>query len=153
MSKDEFKIREYEERDKEALLSILKLNTPNFFAASEEDDFVFYLENELEYYYVIEYNEVIVGGGGINLKKENKESFISWDLLHPDFQRKGIGVQLLNHRLEKIKTIPHINKITVRTSQHVFVFYEKSGFKTIEIVKDFWAPSFDLYRMEIKLFF
>ena len=39
-------------------------------------------------------------------------------------------------------------RITVRTSQLAFGFYEKRGFELKGIEKDYWAEGFDLYRME-----
>jgi ribosomal protein S18 acetylase RimI-like enzyme len=36
----------------------------------------------------------------------------------------------------------------VRTLQLVFLFFEKLGFKTILIQKDYWAKDLNLYEME-----
>ena len=69
----------------------------------------------------------------------------------PIFKGKGIGKQLVQHRIEVIKTKPDIERIIVRTSQLVYQFYEKCGFQLITVKKDFWAKGFDLYKMEIKL--
>ena len=41
-----------------------------------------------------------------------------------------------------------VRRITVRTSQLAFGFYEKRGFELKGIEKDYWAEGFDLYRME-----
>ncbi len=68
--------------------------------------------------------------------------------MRPDIQGQGIGTFLLNYRIAELKKIKSVNKIIVRTSQLAFKFYEKSGFKLIEIVKDHWAKGFDLYTME-----
>ena len=62
---EELIIRPYNNSDKEALLRILKLNTPKYFSPEEEADLVYYLDNEIEYYYVLEINNQVVGGGGI----------------------------------------------------------------------------------------
>ena len=75
---------------------------------------------------------------------------ISWDILHPQYQGKSLGSQLLKYRIEKIKVIDSIQKITVRTSQLAYKFYEKQGFELDEVKEDYWAKGFDLYRMEYK---
>lgn len=141
-------IRTYQPEDKHHVLHLLRLNTPNYFAPEEETDLIFYLNQELELYYVVEFNSEIIGCGGINFAENKTIGKISWDILHPDYQGKIIGTQLLQFRLEKLKAIKNIEKITVRTSQFVYKFYEKQGFHLLKIRKDYWAKGFDLYDME-----
>ncbi len=144
-------IRNYEEADKKSLIEILKLNTPTYFSIEEEKDFIYYLENEIDFYYVLEFENKIIGSGGINLPKDKNIGIISWGMLHPDFQRKGFGTLLLNYRISELLKINTINKIIVRTSQHVFPFYEKAGFKITKTKANYWAKGFDLIEMEFKI--
>jgi GNAT superfamily N-acetyltransferase len=101
-----------------------------------------------DYFVVVNGNE-IVGAGGINLEKDQKIGKISWDFLHPVHQGQGIGTQLLQHRLNILRKNPLVNRIIVRTSQYAEKFYAKNGFKLIGVQKNYWAPGFDLYKMEI----
>ena len=142
-------IRSYTSADKSTLLELLRLNTPQYFHPSEEPDFLFYLEQELESYYVFLDNETIVGCGGINYFPEQKQARLSWDIVHPQQQGKGIGRQLLEHRLTEIRSNPEIETIVVRTSQLVYPFYQKLNFKLSRVEKDFWATGFDLYEMSL----
>lgn len=143
-------IREYHKDDKSALMNLLELNTPKYFASEEKVDFDCYLDNEKELYFVLLFDNKIVGCGGINFADKNTTGKISWDILHPDYQGKSLGTQLLKHRIEKLKSIDSIQKITVRTSQVAYKFYEKQGFELNEIVNDYWAKGFDMYSMEYK---
>lgn len=143
----EVMIREYREEDKGAILEILRLNTPAFFSASEEKDLIYYLDHEIEYYYVIETEGQVIGCGGFNLLNDLNVAKISWDILHPDYQGLSLGSFLLNYRIQKIRELDITKKITVRTSQLVYKFYEKNGFELINIVKNYWANGFDLYEM------
>ncbi|HTO17301.1 MAG TPA: GNAT family N-acetyltransferase [Edaphocola sp.] len=143
-------IRAYEIADKDAVISLIKWNTPRFFAQEEEIDFREYLENKRELYYVLLYNEKIVGCGGINFENKKTIGKISWDIFHPDYQGKALGTRLLEYRINTLNSIDSIRKIIVRTSQFAYKFYEKKGFEILEVIKDYWTDGFDLYYMEYK---
>ena len=140
-------IRKYNEADKEKVISLLRLNTPKYFSPVEEKDLIFYIENEIEQYFVVEYENKIIGCGGFNFSEDLTVGKISWDIFHPDYQGKGIGSLLLNFRIEKLKELVSLQTISVRTSQLAYKFYEKNGFELKEIIKDYWAEGFDMYRM------
>lgn len=144
-------IREFTPADTDALLGLLRLNTPLFFAPEEEADYIHYLQKHIHSYYVLEENNTIVAGGGINFMEDGITARISWDMVSPDVHGKGFGSKLTQYRIEQIKTRPNIKTIEVRTTQLVHPFYEKQGFTLIETVKDYWAKGFDLYRMEMKI--
>ena len=146
------KIRKYEAKDREALINILRLNTPEFFVRSEEQDFLQYMERDSQNYFIIEEAKTIIGSGGFNYGFENgKTARISWGMIHPEWQGKGVGTKLTQFRIEEIKKNPEIRKIQVRTTQVVYRFYEKQGFLIENIEKNYWAPGFDLYQMKIDL--
>lgn len=142
-------IRDYKSHDRASVLNLLRLNTPKYFAPQEEADFIHYLENELEYYFVIEIDGRIIACGGFNFSGNPAIGKISWDILHPDFQGKSYGTLLLNYRIERLNQFSEIEKITVRTSQLAYRFYEKNGFIIVDIVQDYWAEGFHLYSMEL----
>lgn len=132
-------IREYKTTDKEDLLNLIRLNIPDFFAPDEETDFKNYLEKHRERYYVLLLDTKIVGCGGINFEDKKTTGIISWDVFHPAYQGKSLGTQLMKHRINILNSIDSIQKITVRTSQVAYKFYEKQGFELFEIKKDYWA--------------
>lgn len=143
-------IRKYSSSDKPQILELLKLNTPEFFAVSEEKDLKQYLENEVEDYFVVEENTKIIGAGGINYVPKEKIATISWDIIDPNSQGKGIGRKLTQHRIDQLKGNQKVDSIVVRTSQLTYKFYEKMGFTLEKVEKDFWAKNFDLYQMKLK---
>lgn len=142
-------IRPYAPEDKPQLIALLQLNVPQYFAASEVNDFIEYLDKHLEDYYVIELDSQIVGAGGINYFPEERQARISWDIVHPDWQGKGLGRQLMRFRIDWIKENHDIDVIIVRTTQLVYSFYAKLGFELERVEPDFWAPGFDLYQMRM----
>ncbi len=136
--------------DYHAVLQLLRLNTPQYFAKEEEDDFALYLKGRKECYFVVLFQQNVVGCGGINFVENTTTARISWDIFHPDYQRKNLGSRLLYYRLDIIKGMNSIQKIQVRTSQLAYGFYEKHGFETFEIILDYWSKGIDLYNMKMK---
>lgn len=141
-------IRPYVKDDAVQLIELMKLNVPSFFDERELADFKYYLENELELYFVAELHNQLIGSGGINFNYPEKIGIISWDIIHPNFQRMGIGSSLLHHRLNILQSTIEIESIQVRTSQMTYKFYEKCGFNLEKIVPDYWAKGYDLYSMK-----
>ncbi|AKD05198.1 GNAT family N-acetyltransferase [Pontibacter korlensis] len=143
-------IRPYSSQDKEELLELLRLNTPQYFAEEEEADFIEYLNKHVESYFVVEVEGKIIGSGGINYFPD-KTARISWDIIHPAYQGKGVGKELLQYRVDYIRRNASVEVIYVRTTQLVYKFYEKAGFTLEKTEKDFWAEGFDLYQMKMVL--
>ena len=110
---NEIEIREYTEADKNEVISLIKLNTPKYFAENEVKDFKNYLESERELYYVLLYTQKIVGCGGINFFENKSVAKISWDIFHPDYQGKSLGSLLLKYRLDILNSNTAIQKIFV----------------------------------------
>ena len=143
-------IRAYTQEDYNAALQLLNLHIPGAFAPEELNDFAHYMKAEREDYFVAESNGNIVACGGINYFPENNLARLSWDFVHPDFQGKGIGSTLVNHRLELLRE-KSIIEVQVRTSQFAQAFYASFGFEVQEIVRDYWAEGYDLVNMRLLL--
>lgn len=141
-------IREYAGSDKNRILELLRLNTPEFFSPNEEKDLSYYLDNEADNYFVLVMEGKIVGCGGFNLTEDGKTAKISWDIFDQGYQGKGLGSALTRFRIEKIKENKQVKTLSVRTSQLVYPFYEKFGLRLREVVKDFWDEGFDLYQLD-----
>ncbi len=141
-------IRDYQTNDALSCLDLVQSNTPAYFVQEEWNDFKKYLELEREDYYVVELDNQVIACGGINYQNHGATAVFSWDVVHPAFQGQSIGKQLLQYRLQKVKTNPGINQLIVRTSQLVYRFYEQFGFKLVITEKAYWAPNLDLYFMQ-----
>ncbi|CAM2881076.1 GNAT family N-acetyltransferase [Flavobacterium frigoris] len=144
------KIRPYIQNDKVAVIELLRSNTPRFFDPTEEKYLIEYLNKEVEDYFIVEENHEIIGAGGINYFPEEKTARISWDIIKPDSQGKGIGRKLTEYRINHLNKNIEVDIIIVRTTQLVYKFYEKRGFKLMKVEENFWAKNFDLYQMELK---
>lgn len=145
-------IRSYSPEDYDSLFELLHLLTPRYFDPEEEKDLADFLEHDLEHYFVYEKDGRIIGAGGYNTGFENGRTVrLSWDMVHPDFHGKGVGSKLTKYRINQIKNLPEVDKIVVRTTQLVYKFYQKQGFKIDKTEKNYWANGFDLYQMHMKV--
>lgn len=142
-------IRPYSEKDKAAAVALFEANVPEFFVAHEIEDIKKYLDDEREDYFVLELNGEILACGGINY--EPAHAVISWDAVHPEHRKTGLGGKLLKHRLEHLSNQAKYQKVIVRTSQLSYGFYQKYGFKLEQVVEDYWSPGYHLYYMTLDL--
>lgn len=147
MTADQSIIRPYHPKDKKDVMGLFEMNTPAYFAPEEGAAFDHYLDHELEYYVVVEANGQIAGCGGYNVNEKEGIGYLSWDMIHPDYQGKSLGRKLVNHRLEQLKQLEPVQAIHVRTSQYTYAFYEKCGFQLLSITEDYWAENYHLYHM------
>lgn len=143
-------IRTYQPEDKQALIDLLRLNTPKYFAAEEEKDFVQYLAQHGEEHFVWEENGRVLGCAGCNWYPDSNEGRVAWFIVDPQTQGRGIGKNLLNYCLDQLKKNPATRKIIVRTSQFAEGFFAKGGFETERHEKDFWSPGYDLVYMTME---
>lgn len=141
-------IRRYTEGDRLKVLSLLEQNTPTYFAVEEKKDLIYYLDNFADNYFLVENNGNIIGSGGYNLTEDLTTGRISWDMVDVSNQLSGVGTLLMNYRLIELKSIATVTQVSVRTSQLVFGFYEKFGLRLQEVIPDYWAKGFDLYRLD-----
>jgi len=141
-------IQAFSSPDISELLSLLETRIPEYFHPSELADYELYLREEIDQYFVWQEKGRILGAGGLNHVPEKKEIRISWDVVHPEAEGKGIGSQLTQYRIAIARSTYPGYPIIVRTSQLAYGFYEKQGFVLKRVEKDYWAEGFDLYQME-----
>jgi ribosomal protein S18 acetylase RimI-like enzyme len=140
-------IRPYREPDKEILLEIFKMNVPEYFDIAEAEEFSKYLENFSRTYLIIETGNKIIGGVGYEFRENDRSGRINWIFLHPEFSHSGYGKEAVDHCLRILRSNHDVKILIVRTSQHAYKFFEKSGFELVSTEKDYWGQGLDLYLM------
>jgi ribosomal protein S18 acetylase RimI-like enzyme len=143
------KILPFDSVYKEELRNIFLLNTPDYFAVKELDDFEKYLHKNSHNYFVLQTQYGIIGGCGYKVSMAARKSNISWIFVHPSFKGQGYGHLLVNYCINLLKRSKDLFIIEVNTSQHAFKFFEIFGFTIVKIERDFWAESLDLYQMRM----
>jgi [ribosomal protein S18]-alanine N-acetyltransferase len=149
-----FEIRKYAEADKNDCLEIFKSNVPQFFTETEIQEFTDFLakndentEDSRIIYYVVNLDEKIIGCGGIGCYLKKSEASLCWGLIDAKFHQQGYGRKFLKYRLDKIADYFPNCAVKIDTTQHSAPFFEKFGFETVKITKDFYAKGMDRYDM------
>jgi ribosomal-protein-alanine N-acetyltransferase len=151
-------IRAYQPTDRDACIGLLKSNMPKYFAPAELPEFEQWLDdqhelvgktNPAEQYYVVEVNNIIIGCGGYYIDEGKKQASLTWGMIHRDLHKQGFGSKFLKYRIDTIKNVCNHCTIILDTSQYSFSFFEKMGFRTIKITKDFYTAGIDRYDMEL----
>ncbi len=142
-------IRPFSIADTASLLQLFSWNTPEYFGEEELPHFETYLAGKPTDFFVMEIDKVIVGCAGYGYQEETQIGQVSWFVFHPQYQGRGLGKEILDFCLAQLQQQQDMQKVIVRTSQLVEGFFSKAGFKTTSIEKDYWAPGYDLYLMEL----
>ena len=141
--------RPYHTTDKNDLLHIFRSNIPRYFDPKEIGEFEDYLDKRASNYMTILSGNNIIGGTGIEIDKSGKTGSITWIFFLPEYAGKGLGRQTVNHCISTMVNEYQVKTVAVRTSQLVFKFFEKFGFKTYNVEKDYWGKGLDLYEMSM----
>jgi ribosomal-protein-alanine N-acetyltransferase len=151
-------IRLYQPEDKKACIELFKGNMPEYFATSELPEFEQWLDTletkklnqknpGVEQYFVAEVKGEIVGCGGFAKIGDNVT--LTWGMVSQALHGKGIGKELLQYRLGMIRSIFPSTSVILDTTQFSYGFFERSGFKVMGIIKDFYGQGLDRYDMKL----
>ncbi|MEO5644897.1 MAG: GNAT family N-acetyltransferase [Bacteroidia bacterium] len=154
-------IREYKPTDRKACVAIFNGNVPKFFTDGEFEQFntwlnaedkasVAYSNAREQDYFVAILDGKIVGCGGFYIYRDEKIAKMAWGMVESPMHKQGIGKALLVHRINSIENLFPGYTISVDTTQHSFEFFEKLGFKTTKITKDFYNHGLDRYDMVLE---
>lgn len=141
--------RKYEIADAARLKEIYVSNIPLYFDITELPEFEEFLVTDALTdcnYEVLIWDNKIIGAGGIAMN-EGGRVVMCFGLIDSSYHKMGFGKQLLIRRMNLSKKIYPGKFMELDTSQHTYGFFEKYGFETVEVVKDYWAPGLDMYRM------
>ena len=88
-------IREYRPSDQNACIQIFQKNLGSSFVREELALFEHWLFNHAEYpYFVVQEGHKIIACGGIYIDHRYEMAGLSWSMVDPAFQDKGVGTEL-----------------------------------------------------------
>ncbi|MBA3682972.1 MAG: GNAT family N-acetyltransferase [Bacteroidetes bacterium] len=131
------------------VISIFRSNIPKYFFDFEEKDLIEDLPEINRTFYVMYYNDEIVGAGGYALNDDDTVS-LCWGMVHHNYLKQNLGKALLEFRLNEIEKYFPGKIITNVTSQHTTGFFEKYGFEIKYVTENGFGPGLHLCKMELK---
>ncbi|MDH6252411.1 putative GNAT family N-acyltransferase [Chryseobacterium sp. H1D6B] len=142
-------ITKYRSAYRENCIQIFKSNLPTIFANEELQQFEEFLDQMADHYYVVKISDRLVGCGGIFFDDKKNEAGLSWGMVDANYHGQGIGKLLTQFRLELLEKLYADKMIKIETSQHTAKFYQKNGFKIVDIIADGFSGGLDKYTMKI----
>ena len=145
--------RPYTPGDAAACLALFDSNVPTYFAAGERADYAAFLATPPCAYLVGEAPDgpVLACGGYFREPESPAIGGLAWGVVHRAWHHQGLGRQLLAVRLAALRTLPGVEALVIRTSQHTEAFYARAGFQATRRVPDGHAPGIDLVEMRCPL--
>ena len=149
-------IRNYTEADKAECLKAFRSNIPAFFLPNELEEFEQWLlkytravdsQHEICRYYVITVDDRVNGCGGFAINLNSKDARMVWGFIDRNAHRRGLGRKLLFWRIKSLRDLAPDCTIALDTTQHSAPFFEKLGFDTVKITKDFYGKDMHRYDM------
>lgn len=149
-------ITNYLSTDRFGCLNAFKSNVPNYFTNEEIKDFEAFLtrlesNNNKTQFYVINYENKIIGCGGFGDKDNTGIISLAWGHVHKDYHKMGYGEKLLKHRMEQIKLLYPEFPVVIDTTQYSYGFFEKYGFKVTKITNDYYEIGMHRYDMILEI--
>ena len=147
-------LRAYTPEDRPACLALFDGNVPEFFLATERQDFLDSLD---EYergewnpavYLVLEEAGGLVACGGAFVKAAGVGG-LAWGMVARAHQREGLGTRLLRARLDWLRAQPGAREVWLDTTQHSAPFFRRFGFEVANETPDGYGPGVD--RLDLRL--
>lgn len=143
-------IIKYKHAYRENCIKIFKSNLPKFFAHEELQQFEAFLDQSVDQYYVVQIDDRLIGCGGIFFDEKNDEVGLCWGMVDASYHGQRIGKVLTQFRLDLLKKLYTGKILKIDTSQHTAGFYEKNGFKIVDILLNGFGEGLDKYVMMIE---
>ena len=145
-------VRAYAPSDRDDCLRLFDGNAPDFFAASERQDFADFLERQPAgvSFQVVERDGRLVACGGHFVEDDGETAGLCWGMVDRSLQGTGLGHILTEARLRAIRATPGVKRVRLDTSQHTHGFYARFGFQREAISPDGYGPGLERWNMILR---
>lgn len=156
---EKFEIRKAKQKDKKDILKIFESYKPNHWdLKSANEHFTrFFESNDFPHdkFFVGLMDNKIVSVIGYYHEGANKIGWLEWFYTHKDYNHRGIGRSMFDFVISELKA-KKAKKVFVNTSSDEFYeravdFYQKMGFKKIDVKNNFYGKDEDKIIMSKRL--
>jgi GNAT superfamily N-acetyltransferase len=142
--------RRFRSGDRNACLGLFESNIPESFTPPERELFLAFLDGAVGSYVVVEdHVGTLIGCGGIAQRGAVVD--LCWGLVGRRYHRRGVGRFLLRVRLAMATALSGVDEVHMNTSNETALFFEREGFVTTEVIKDFFRPGLHKHEMRLVL--
>ena len=136
-----------EKLDKKHIDGIMEIDSFCFDVPWSRESFVKELDNPVAFYFVAVNDDRVLGYGGMWWSFDTCE--ITNIAVHPDFRRKGIAQDVLNHMVELCKEygVTYLNLDVKVSNENAQKLYVKNGFEKVGIRKRYYGNGEDAVLM------
>lgn len=145
--KNQLVFRAFASTDQAVCLALFDANCPAFFAPGERADYAEFLDSCPPGYEVCLVNDQVVGALGLTGTDTARRS-LSWILLHPQFQGRGIGLAAIT-RVTILARSTGIQTVDIATSHKTAGFFARLGAVTVHTIQNGWGLG--LHRVDMLL--
>jgi N-acetylglutamate synthase-like GNAT family acetyltransferase len=143
------RVRRFVKADRAACLRVFDSNVPEFFTEAEREQYASFLDRLPEPYLVVENEDGVVACGGYAVAPDAGFADLCWGMVHREEHRKGIGTLLLQERLRRIAGETEVEGVRLDTSQHTRAYYERIGFRLLQVTPNGYGPGLDRCDMRL----
>jgi [ribosomal protein S18]-alanine N-acetyltransferase len=144
--------RQYQLGDFQACLELCRLNAPDRFPGDTLADFEAYLKEQPPHYLVVEHEGRIIASRGYAMHYLDFVNFV-YGLVHPDWQKQGLGRLLFFARVAQLPFIESDTWIQICAVQKSLPYYEKLDFVVVtETWKDADEQDHPIAQMTVNAF-
>ena len=140
--------RVYQSGDLEACVTLLRDNTPKFFASHEEAEFREFLQHPGAYF-VLTLGGHVVGCGGYRLT-DAEIVHLAWGMVDATLHKHRLGERLLLERLRRVHAHAPCAAVLLDTTQHSAGFFTRYGFESVQVTPNFYAHGMHRHDMRLE---
>lgn len=143
--------RPYEIADRADCLRIFDSNAPYDFLPEERIQFEQFVDRLPGPYFVIVDGDDVVACGGYATGRLSGEVDICWTIVRRDRHGHGVGNFLLTTCVIEILSRDDCETVRLETSRRTQQFFERWGFRMVEVTPNGFGPGLDRVEMRVVL--